>query len=235
MAKKEYLRISEDFYSLQGEGRTMGIPAVFVRLQACNILCKGEWVCDTIDVWRKGEKSAVIKWVEYMSKYHLYLSKGAHLIFTGGEPLLQQDSIVFAIKYFTRVYGYKPYIEIETNGTIVPSDDLIALVDLFNCSFKLENSGVKFERRIKLDALRKINKQHSIFKIVVGSRMDYLEAKKIFDVVGTEKKDIYLMPPADDIESLNKMQLITSEICIQESVNFSSRLQVALWNKTTGV
>ena len=147
MAKKEYLRISEDFYSLQGEGRTMGIPAVFVRLQACNILCKGEWVCDTIDVWRKGEKSAVIKWVEYMSKYHLYLSKGAHLIFTGGEPLLQQDSIVFAIKYFTRVYGYKPYIEIETNGTIVPSDDLIALVDLFNCSFKLENSGVKFERR----------------------------------------------------------------------------------------
>ena len=44
MAKKEYLRISEDFYSLQGEGRTMGIPAVFVRLQACNILCKGEFM-----------------------------------------------------------------------------------------------------------------------------------------------------------------------------------------------
>ena len=235
MAKKEYLRISEDFYSLQGEGRTMGVPSVFIRLQACNILCKGEWICDTIDVWRKGEKTHITNWVEDMSKYHLHLSKGAHLIFTGGEPLLQQESIVFAIECFVEVYGYKPFIEIETNGTIIPSDDLIEIVDLFNCSFKLENSGVRYDRRIKPDALRRINEINSIFKIVVGSRKDYLEAKKIFDIIGIEKQDIYLMPPADNIETLNKMQTITSKICIQESVNFSSRLQVALWNKTTGV
>jgi len=61
------IRISEHFYSLQGEGKTMGVPAIFVRLQACNLLCGGygtqkdgklhdgaTWRCDTLDVWTKG-------------------------------------------------------------------------------------------------------------------------------------------------------------------------------------
>ena len=219
MDKKRGLKISEQFYSIQGEGRTMGVPAVFIRLQACNILCKGEWICDTIE----------------MNKYAHHLRNGAHLIFTGGEPLLQQESIVYVVKYFKRVFGFKPFIEIETNGTITPSNELIELVDLFNCSFKLENSGVKFGRRIIIETLKKINRQNSIFKIVVGSKKDYLEAKKIFDEVGIKKKNIYLMPPADDIKELEKMSEIVADICIKESVNFSSRLQIVLWNKTTGV
>ena len=43
------------------------------------------------------------------------------------------------------------------------------------------------------------------------------------------------MPPADDIKELEKMSEIVAAICIKESVNFSSRLQIVLWNKTTGV
>jgi len=235
MDKKRGLKISEQFYSIQGEGRTMGVPAVFVRLQACNILCKGEWVCDTIEVWKKGKYTPVIDWIVEMNKYAHHLRNGAHLIFTGGEPLLQQESIVYVVKYFKRVFGFKPFIEIETNGTIIPSKELIELVDLFNCSFKLENSGVKFGRRIIIETLKKINRQNSIFKIVVGGNKDYLEAKKIFDEVGIKKKNIYLMPPADDIKELEKMSEIVADICIKESVNFSSRLQIVLWNKTTGV
>lgn len=229
------LRISEQFYSIQGEGRTMGIPAVFVRLQACNILCKGEWICDTIEVWKKGDKMNVEYWAMWMSVYVKSLENGAHLIFTGGEPLLQQVGIVSAVKEFERIYGFKPFIEIETNGTITPSKELVKIVDLFNCSFKLKNSGVKFERRIKTNALKKLNQQNTIFKIVVGSESDYLEAKEIFDKIGIKKKDIYLMPPADNIEELNKMSPIVADICKREAVNFTTRLQIILWNKTTGV
>ena len=52
---KNKLVVSEKFYSIQGEGQTMGVPAVFLRLGGCNLLCKGKgWVCDSIEVWKKG-------------------------------------------------------------------------------------------------------------------------------------------------------------------------------------
>lgn len=229
------LRISEQFYSIQGEGKTMGIPSYFVRLQSCNILCEGEWICDTIEVWKKGIKMNVQFWAMYLSDYLTELKNGAHLIFTGGEPLLQQVGIVVAIKEFERIYGFKPFVEIETNGTISPSKELVEVVDLFNCSFKLKNSGVKKSKRIKIEALKELNKQNTIFKIVVGNKKDYLEAKEIFDKVKVEKKDIYLMPPADNFEDIIKMNKVVAEICKDESVNFSTRLQIILWNKTCGV
>ena len=50
------IRVSEYFYSIQGEGLTVGVPAVFLRLQGCNLDCGssgGSWVCDTEAVWNK--------------------------------------------------------------------------------------------------------------------------------------------------------------------------------------
>ena len=229
------LRISEQFYSIQGEGRTMGVPSYFVRLQACNILCKGEWICDTIEVWKKGSEMDCQVWAMWLLDYLPEFKNGAHLIFTGGEPLLQQVAIVEAVKHFKEIYGFKPFIEVETNGTRMPSKELIEIVDLFNCSFKLKNSGVKKDKRIKIDTLKKLNKQNTIFKIVVGNESDYLEAKEIFEKVGIKKKDIYLMPPADNFDELIKMNKVVSDICKEEAVNFSTRLQIILWNKTTGV
>ena len=60
MQQKEFrLPVSEVFYSIQGEGQTMGVPAVFLRLGGCNILCQSKnWVCDTIEVWRKSKSTA---------------------------------------------------------------------------------------------------------------------------------------------------------------------------------
>ena len=64
------LRISESFYSIQGEGVTSGYPAYFIRLQGCNLMCGGKdgslmkegkatWWCDTEYVWRKGKKTDI--------------------------------------------------------------------------------------------------------------------------------------------------------------------------------
>ena len=229
------LKISEQFYSIQGEGKTMGVPALFVRLQACNILCKGDWICDTIEVWKTGNTIEVNEWLVGLNKHINSFRAGAHLIFTGGEPLLQQKAIALAIRAFKAVYGFKPYVEIETNGTIMPSEELIEVVDLFNCSFKLSNSGVKYERRIKIDVLKKLNSCNSIFKIVVYPIDDYNEAELIFNEVGIDKKDIWLMPPADCFSDLSRRSQQVAAICKEKAVNFSSRLQLVLWNKTTGV
>ena len=53
-----YVSVAEQFLSIQGEGKTMGVPAVFLRTQYCNLLCC--W-CDTIEVWRKGVESLMTK------------------------------------------------------------------------------------------------------------------------------------------------------------------------------
>lgn len=229
------LRISEYFYSIQGEGRTMGVPSVFVRLQACNILCKGEWVCDTIEVWKTGEKHSSLDFLLLIKDFVPHLEKGAHLIFTGGEPIIQKKGVLEAINLFEETYKFKPYIEVETNGTLSPGKELSEKVDLFNCSFKLQNSGVRYDRRIKIEVLKELLTYNTIYKIVVGNEKDYQEAKLIFDEVGIENKNIYLMPQAEDMNELMDNQNNVSDICIRESLNFSTRMQIVLWNKTTGV
>lgn len=213
----------------------MGVPSVFVRLQACNILCKGDWVCDTIEVWKTGNKHSSEEFLEMIDEFVPHLKKGAHLIFTGGEPIIQKKGVLEAINLFEEKYKFKPYLEIETNGTLSPGKELSEKIDLFNCSFKLENSGVRYDRRIKIDVLKELLNYNTIYKIVVGNEKDYQEAKLIFDEVGIKNKNIYLMPQAEDINELMNNQNTVSDICIRESLNFSTRMQIVLWNKTTGV
>lgn len=212
----------------------MGIPSVFVRLQACNILCKGEWTCDTIEVWKTGEKTSFEVLAEYLSQFNDKFKKGAHLIFTGGEPLIQRKNLKLFIDYYIDKYGFKPFIEVETNGTLDP-EEFATYVDLFNCSFKLANSGVRHDRRIKIDVLKKLNKLNTIFKVVIGQNKDFEEALDIIKTVGIENQDVWLMPAADDLNMLHENQTLVADLCKLFSMNFSSRLQLVLWNKTTGV
>ena len=110
------IRVSEHFYSLQGEGATMGVPAVFIRLQACNLLCGGygtqkdgklhngaTWRCDTLDVWTNGKKNTVELFASKINElYGDVLREGAHLVWTGGEPMMQQDAICSVMEILHR-------------------------------------------------------------------------------------------------------------------------------------
>ena len=235
---KNHLRISEHFYSLQGEGKTMGIPSVFLRLQACNLLCDNKWRCDTIEVWIKGEKYTIEETLDlFEKKYERKLFKGSHLVITGGEPLIQQDMIIEFLKQYYERFFYIPYIEIETNGTITPKDELIKLVNLFNVSPKLSNAGMTEKRRIKAEAIHKFNLiENSIFKFVIGDNEDWKELNDTYlKPYKIRKEKIHLMPSADDSEMLKKHSQYVAELCKKNVFNYSSRLQIELWNKTTGV
>src|SRR5215208_6307996 len=144
--KESYaLIVSEVFYSIQGEGQTIGIPAVFLRLGGCNILCKSDsWTCDTIDVWKKGKitKFENVLGNEQESINNMsYLSMGAHLIITGGEPMMHKNAIILYLNWFRETYKFTPIVEIETNGTIIPDRILLDKIDYWNVSPKLSNSG----------------------------------------------------------------------------------------------
>lgn len=239
------IRISEDFYSLQGEGKTMGVPAVFIRLQACNIMCGGygtqkdgelhngaTWRCDTIEVWTKGLAKTIEEATMYIyDNYGEVLKKGAHLIWTGGEPLLQQYAIVEVMKQLHNI-DIKPFVEIETNGTLAPTDEFDSFVNLYNVSPKLANSGVPYEKRIKKDVLEYYqNTDKSIFKFVITNEDNWNEVCEL----DLKREKLYLMPSASNIDELKETQKTVVEIAIRETIKFNTRLQIEIWNETTGV
>jgi 7-carboxy-7-deazaguanine synthase len=229
------LFVAETFSSIQGEGQTMGKPAVFLRLSGCNLLCNGVgWICDTIEVWRKGTRT---KFENVLTDEQVKeLEKGSHLIITGGEPLLHQNAIERYILWFWRTKGFQPAIEIETNGTIMPSKALVANVHYWNVSFKLSTSGEPWERRVHEDVLRFFSRgaYNVIFKIVISCESDGLELVNDFqDIIDFRK--LVLMPAGATREELNATRPIAAELAKTLHARYSDRLHIAIWDKKTGV
>lgn len=229
---KESLVISEKFYSIQGEGKSTGFPAIFLRLSGCNLLCQSEsWICDTIEVWRKGTKTEFDK-VFDETEIEL-LRNGVHLVVTGGEPLLHLEALSQYLNWFHFNYGFKPFIEVETNGTIEPNKDLKFSVNQWNVSPKLKSSGETLARRYKPSTLKTFNGLNTTFKFVVSSEED---VKEIFLNYGElNKNKIMLMPAGDTQELLDAVRLDVIELCKKYILRFTDRSHIVAWNKKTGV
>lgn len=233
--KEQHLIVSEVFYSIQGEGQTIGIPAVFLRLAGCNLLCKSStWICDTIEVWQKGKSTRYEDVLNHQMVYHLKMCR-AHLVITGGEPLLHMEAIIDYLNWFREQHKFTPVIEIETNGTIIPSRILLDKIDYWNVSPKLPNSGETYEKRVNEAAISTIQTfgRNKVFKFVVFSESDMLhifeEYKEVLD------ENIMFMPAGSNVESLKDVRLRVVEICKHYGYRFSDRLHISLWDKATGV
>lgn len=248
----ESLRVAEHFYSIQGEGPTSGRRAVFLRLKSCNLLCGGQgtafdkklhdgatWRCDTVEVWLKGSEiffPTLLRTFDE-SGYLKALEHGAHLIATGGEPLLQQKDLAMFLFILKAAVGRQFYTEIETNGTVFPSAELMMEVNQINCSPKLSNSGVPREKRINEHALDFLAAHPDcIFKFVVSRLEDLKEIEDDFlGMFPIRPSQVWLMPAASNRDELNKNSKLCVDAVKECGYNFSSRLQVAIWNETTGV
>jgi len=234
MENKDFLSVSEKFTSIQGEGRTMGQKSIFLRLSGCNILCQSEsWICDTIEVWKKGKKTAFEDVFTELEIERMY--SGTHLIITGGEPLLHQEKICQFLYYFAENHGFLPIIEIETNGTIIPNPYLSTVVKYFNVSPKLSNSGVPTNQRYKTEVIEFLNLlPAAIFKFVISSEKDMEELGDSYMNL-IHKSKIWLMPAGSNLEELESTRLKVVSICVEHNFNFSDRLHISLWNQKTGV
>jgi 7-carboxy-7-deazaguanine synthase len=242
--KQIKLAVSEVFYSIQGEGKTTGYPSVFVRLGGCNLMCGGmgtqfdgelhneaTWRCDTIEVWMK----ALSKNLDEIcgEEEHQAFKNGAHVIITGGEPMMQQDGIEQFILYLRNLYP-DIFVEVETNGTIIPSMQLQELVNQWNCSPKLYNSGNhknQFYNPFTISVLNKLNTQ---FKFVITTNQDWLEVKDLY-VPLIDKSKIWLMPSGENQELLNQSKEEVAQIVKDNYLKFTNRLHIEIWNKKTGV
>jgi organic radical activating enzyme len=253
MPKNQKIAVSEYFYSLQGEGRTTGIPAIFLRLTGCNLMCGGKgvekdgimrdgatWICDTIEVWMKGTTLSFPDLVEKLNdttNFVQRLQTGVHLVITGGEPLLQQERIVAFLEYLETTYQLRPTIEIETNATILPLPELDARVHYWNTSPKLSNSGMFEAERLDSSILQWFSKNpNTMFKFVVTTKEDFDEIQQEWIETGwIDPSKIVLMPGADSIEQLLARNQMVAEICIEHQLRMCTRLHVEIWNKLTGV
>ena len=114
-------KVNEIFYSLQGEGRWMGRPAVFVRMSGCNLKCP---FCDT-DFRGYSEMSAD----DILSRCLEEGGECRFIVLTGGEPSLQVDEQLISTLHQA---GY--YLSMETNGThAIPEG-----IDWVTCSPKVD-------------------------------------------------------------------------------------------------
>ncbi|MDD1652875.1 MAG: 7-carboxy-7-deazaguanine synthase QueE [Methanomicrobiales archaeon] len=216
----------EIFHSVQGEGVNAGKPAVFLRLALCNLACA--W-CDTRYTWdwehydqrREVVAISVDEAEEGIRRYGC-----PNLVVTGGEPLVQQRALTPMLE---RLEDGGSWIEVETNGTIVPGKKLLEIVDL-------ENSGNTLPARENSRALRLFRDLPSAhFKYVLEKPDDLAEIRALLAKYELPADRIVLMPQAQDRDTLLERSRWLVDICKSEGYLFSTRLQVLLWGNRRGV
>jgi 7-carboxy-7-deazaguanine synthase len=163
------VRINEVFYTIQGEGRSMGLPTVFVRTTGCNLRCA--W-CDTTYSFYDG---ADVPLDALLAQVRKFPSK--RLCLTGGEPLLQKEGPAFVRALLLEGW----HVTLETSGSLSvapyaalePRDRLVLSVDI-----KCPGSGMHAHNDpSNLDLLQ----AHDQLKFVVADEADYQFAVRFVD------------------------------------------------------
>jgi organic radical activating enzyme len=239
--KDGHMKLSGDgiFYTLQGEGPTMGEPATFVRTHICNLRCG--W-CDAYYTWNPKSEEF---WTEPKDVAIPELAKQIEaswtpddkevqkrLVLTGGEPLIQQDKVVELMGEL----GDDWELEIETNGTIMPSDELMALEPQFNCSPKLANSQNSRPARIKPDVIKRLSEGNTTFKFVVMEPEEIDEIETDFvQAMDIPTRQVILMPQGVTAEEVHLNAMKVVEHAKERGFRMLGRLQNEIWGAKRGV
>jgi 7-carboxy-7-deazaguanine synthase len=222
------LKLSEIFYSFQGEGIDMGKPAVFIRTALCNLSCV--W-CDTKYTWdwrHYDYDSEVLELTipeiqEQISGFHT-----KHCVITGGEPLIQQMKLIPLLSNL-KSKGY--FVEVETNGTIFPAIMIERFVDRWNVSPKLQNSSISKQLREVQSCLEYFAKNSKAYmKFVICNHSDVAEVKNLAEKYEMEGQRIILMPEGNSAVDIMEKSKWLAEICLENGYRLSVRLHTLLWS-----
>ncbi|WP_246274523.1 7-carboxy-7-deazaguanine synthase QueE [Phytohabitans houttuyneae] len=218
--------------TLQGEGPSCGQQALFVRLSRCNLSCPS---CDTPYTWDRSrfdlrqhtERRTAASLISWALAYPTPL-----VVISGGEPLLQQDRILPIVAAWTAA-GRR--VEIETNGTVSPSPELVDQVAAFNVSPKLAAFAADrdVDRRINPAALAALAASgKSVFKFVAGSIGDLDEIGDLVTRFGLAP--VWVMPEGITSEVIVARMRDLADAVVARGWNLTTRLHVLLWEDTRG-
>lgn len=275
------LKVAELFYSIQGEGRYMGVPSVFLRTFGCNFRCagfgmpKGELSrevepiaqriaefktyeelplvstgCDSYASWdpRFKHLSPMLE-TDAVAEAIMQLLPNqewgdAHLVITGGEPLLGWQRAYPDLLDHPKMQSLKE-ITFETNGTQKLTEDFKSYLIFdwreaalrnreitFSVSAKLPCSGEKWEEAICPEVVCEYEQVGTTYlKFVIATEQDFADAKRAIDDYRAAgfKGHIYLMPVGgvESVYALNNRRV--ADIALANGLRYSDRLQVPLY------
>jgi len=215
MPEKMSLRITEIFFSIQGETSKIGLPTVFIRLTGCPLRCQ---YCDTSYAFHGGEVMLFEDIIRQVTKFNC-----KDVCVTGGEPLAQANSK----KLLKDLADLDFQVSLETGGSISLKgvDERVKII----MDIKTPDSGEATKNRWEnLELL----KQTDELKIVICSREDYQWSKEIIEQYKiSEKCPILFSPCAESIDPRDLAEWILTD---QLPIRFQMQIHKILWNNQPG-
>ena len=211
------LRITEIFYSLQGESKTTGVPTVFIRLTGCPLRCE---YCDTSYAFSGGEQRSLDNILIEVAAF-----KPRYITVTGGEPLAQPNCIELLTKLCDA--GYR--VSLETSGAL----DVGKVDDRVSIVMDLKTPGSKEMSRNMYSNIQLLKGKDQI-KFVICDRQDYnWSVFKLREYQLDEQVDEVLFSPS--VDELSPTDLADWIMQDNLPVRFQYQLHKMLWGDKPGV
>ncbi len=213
--KEQKLRLTEIFYSLQGESKSVGCPTVFVRLTGCPLRCQ---YCDTAYAFSGGELWEISKILSEVAKYN-----PRYVTVTGGEPLAQAACLELLRELCDQHYT----VSLETSGALDVS--------------KVDPRVVKV-LDVKTPGSHEVSKNlfsnfdyllpHDQIKFVICDRADYQWSKEFIDKHQLAKRaDILFSPSFQQIQNEELAEWILQD---RLQVRFQLQMHKYIWGDAQG-
>jgi len=249
--------LTEQFFSIQGEGKYAGVPSYFLRTGGCNLSCPGFGAeyevdgevrlgCDTyfaVDsafakTWIKVDNSQEL--IDELKNEFDAIGYKPHMVITGGEPLMYHaDDIFYAVVEWLVSEGIE--LTFETNGTIeIDFEKYPAYKScIFALSLKLENSGEVEKKRIHKQALLNVQShaKEAFLKFTIDANLVATTAiAEISDIRSMlPKLDVYCMPVGESRDTIWRNDKAVFEFCMKHNFRYSDRLHIRVFDTTQGV
>jgi len=249
--------LTEQFFSIQGEGKYAGVPSYFLRTGGCNLSCPGfgatyevdgevRYGCDTyfaVDssfakTWIKVNESQ--KLIEKLHAEFQKIGYKPDVVITGGEPLMyHSDKAFYEVVTWLMEEGVQ--ITFETNGTVEVDFDLYPAYRacIFALSLKLANSGESASKRIVPQALKNLQaySKETFLKFTIDKTLVDTtaidEINKIREIL--PDLEVFCMPVGESRDTIWKNDKAVFEFCMQYNFRYSDRLHIRVFDTTQGV
>jgi 7-carboxy-7-deazaguanine synthase len=227
------MKVSEIFFSIQGEGRLTGVPSAFVRTTGCNLRCS---FCDSeYTSWRPAGETVSV--ADVLARLEAFPTR--HAVITGGEPLIVPE--IEPLCAGLRERGY--HITVETAATVFRP----IACDLASLSPKLSNStphqregGRWAERHDRLRLRYAVIRAFMVhcdyqLKFVIDQPGDVAEVEDILArLPDVDRMKVLLMPQGVTREELDGRAGWLVEVCKQHGCRYCPRLHIELYGNRRG-